>query len=381
MRKKMRNVILILLLSVVVGICGCSSPIKTEKKDSTRWSNNHAWQWYNDQPWLVGCNFTPSTAINQLEMWQEDTFDLETIDRELGWLNAIGMNFVRVYLHDMLWTQDKEGLLERIEKFLQVAERHNVKVMFVLLDSCWNPRPQLGTQPEPMPHVHNSGWVQSPHIDLLKDPNRYDELKDYIVGVVGKFKNDDRVLLWDIYNEPGNINGPAFRANELENKQDLALQLMNKLFQWAREVQPSQPVSVCVWNWDKKKGNDFRSLNKFALENSDIVTFHIYSDAEKAQSQTMELVKYGRPIICTEYLARTKENTFETMLPFFKKNKIGACNWGFVAGKTQTQYPWESWDKKFTAEPAIWFHDILRPDGTPFDQNEIDLIKTLRRSK
>ena len=377
----MKNLILISLSAIVFGICGCSSEMRTEKKESTRWSNKQAWQWYDSQPWLVGCNFSPSTAINQLEMWQEDTFDLETIDRELGWLNAIGMNFVRVYLHDMLWTQDKEGLLGRIEKFLQVAEKYNVKVMFVLLDSCWNPRPQLGRQPEPMPHVHNSGWVQSPHIDMLKDPNRYDELKDYVVGILREYKNDDRVLLWDLYNEPGNVNGPAFRANELANKQELALKLMQKLFSWAREVNPSQPVSICVWNWEQKEGNDFRSLNKFALKHSDIVTFHVYTAAEKAQSKTVELVKYGRPIICTEYMARTQGNTFETMLPFFKQNKIGACNWGFVAGKTQTQYPWESWDKKYTAEPEIWFHDILRPDGTPFDQNEINLIKTLSSTK
>lgn len=377
----MRIVTIGFLMSAFLGICGCSSDVDVRRTENNRWSGRRAWEWYHDQPWLVGCNFTPSTAINQLEMWQEDTFDPETIDRELVWLNEIGMNFVRVYLHDMLWAQDQEGFLNRIEKFLQIANKHDIKVMFVLLDSCWNPRPQLGRQPEPTPHLHNSGWVQSPHIDLLKDPDRYDELKEYVVGVLRAFGDDDRVLLWDLYNEPGNINGPAFRAYELDNKQDLALQLMRKLFLWARNVNPSQPVSVCVWNWEWKKGLEVHPLNQFALEHSDIITFHTYLAPREARSKTMELVEYSRPMICTEYMSRTTGNTFAAMLPFFMQQNIGACNWGFVAGKTQTQYPWESWDRKFTAEPEIWFHDIFRPDGTPFDQNEVDLIKTLTQGK
>ena len=373
----MKNLIIILLLTVVLGICGCNLKTAYEREENGRWSGGQAWQWYQEQPWLVGCNFSPSTAINQLEMWQEKTFDLETIDRELGWVHGIGMNFVRVYLHDMLWTQDKKGFLSRIEKFLQIADKHDMKVMFVLLDSCWNPHPQLGKQPEPIPHLHNSGWVQSPHIDLMKDPSRYDELKDYVGGILSEFKNDDRVLLWDLYNEPGHTNNSSYRVYEPKNKQELALQLMKKLFEWVHEVDPSQPVSICVWNWEWKKGIDIHPLNQYALDHSDIITFHTYLSPKDAQSKSMELLEYGRPMICTEYMARATGNTFAAMLPFFKQHKIGACNWGFVAGKTQTQYPWESWNRKFTAEPKVWFHDIFRADGTPYDLEEVSLIKAL----
>src|SRR5512133_1841758 len=128
------------------------------------WPVEQAWEWYRQQPWLVGCNFIPSTAINQLEMWQADSFDMKTIDRELGWAAAIGFNSMRVFLHDLVWQADAEGFKQRIKQYLAVAERHGILTMFVFFDDCWNTDPHLGRQPEPIPGVHNSGWVQSPGV-------------------------------------------------------------------------------------------------------------------------------------------------------------------------------------------------------------------------
>src|SRR5690606_24227254 len=133
------------------------------------WSLEKANAWREDRGWLVGCNFSPSTAINQLEMWQEDTFDPETIDRELGWAEDLGFNCIRVYLHDLLWEQDSLGFLERMEAFLEISDRHQIGVMFVLFDGVWDPFPKLGVQPDPKPHLHNSGWVQSPGLEVLQD--------------------------------------------------------------------------------------------------------------------------------------------------------------------------------------------------------------------
>ena len=103
-------------------------------------------------PWSFGCNFIPSTAINQLEMWQADTFDPETIDRELGWAAGIGMNLVRVYLHDLLWLDDKNGFLERMERFLEIASSHGIKAMFVFFDDCWRDEFKSGKQ------KHSGRW-------------------------------------------------------------------------------------------------------------------------------------------------------------------------------------------------------------------------------
>ena len=339
-----------------------------------RWTVEKAGQWYAKQPWLVGTNFTPSSAINQLEMWQSETFNIEIISRELGWSAKMGMNTHRVFLHDLLWQQDSEGFLKRIEQFLSVADKNKIKIMFVLCDSVWNPRPSLGVQPDPKPHVHNSGWVQSPHIDILTDIKKQNMLESYYKGIIGRFKNDPRVLIWDLYNEPGNRNGED--GITVEEKEDIGLIMLKKMFIWARDVNPSQPLTAGVWmnEWIGPKATE---INRFMLVNSDIITFHGYHSLDRMKERVGSIKPFGRPLICTEYMARTADSTFKEHLPYFKANKIGAYNWGFVAGKTQTQYPWESWEKKYTAEPEVWFHDILRPDGTAYDQNEVEFIKKI----
>ncbi len=339
-----------------------------------QWTVGKAEKWYANQPWLVGTNFTPSSAINQLEMWQPETFDLETISRELGWSAEMGMNTHRVFLHDLLWQQDSEGLIKRIDQFLAVANKYKIRIMFVLCDSVWNPRPQLGIQPDPKPHVHNSGWVQSPHIDILTDIKKQNTLEGYYKGIIGRFKDDPRVLIWDLYNEPGNRNGED--GISLKEKEDIGLIMLRKMFIWAREINPSQPLTAGVWvnEWVGPKATE---INRFMLANSDVITFHGYHSIDRMKERVGSIKPFGRPLLCTEFMARTADSTFQEHLPYFKANKIGSYNWGFVAGKIQTQYPWESWQKEYTAEPEIWFHDIIRPDGTAYDQDEVDLIKSI----
>ena len=86
-----------------------------------RWSETEANAWYDAQPWRVGCNFVPSTAINQLEFWSADSFDAPTLERELGWAHDVGFDTLRVYLHDLAWTQDPTGFLDRLDHFLGLA--------------------------------------------------------------------------------------------------------------------------------------------------------------------------------------------------------------------------------------------------------------------
>ena len=347
-----------------------------EAATAGQWTPERANQWYATMPWLVGCNFSPSTAINQLEMWQADTFDPATIDRELGWAEDLGFTSVRVFLHNMLWEQDSKGLIERMEKFLQIADKHHVGVMFVLFDGVWDPFPKLGKQRDPKPGLHNSGWVQSPPQEVLKDPSRLDSLKPYVQGVVGHFKDDKRVHVWDVYNEPDNRNNSSYGKFEPTNKGDLALNLLRKAYGWIREVKPSQPISSGVWvvpNFlDVKK---LRPWEKFQLEASDVITFHAYTPLDETKKCVQALRRYGRPIICTEYMARPQGSTFDPNLAYFKQEKVGAYNWGFVAGKTNTIYPWDSWKKPYASEPPVWFHDIFRADGTAYRPEEVAYIK------
>ncbi len=364
-----------LMLSVAMLFAGgCTS---MARKSAPQWSAEQANAWYAEKPWLVGCNFSPSTAINQLEMWQLETFDVATIDRELAWAKKLGFNSVRVYLHHLLWQRHARGLLQRMERFLYLADQHHIGVMFVLLDGVWDPYPQLGPQPEPIPHIHNSGWVQSPGVEILRDPARHDELKGYIKGVVGHFRKDPRVHAWDIFNEPDNRNDPAYVQFEPENKAELSLMLLKKAFAWAREARPTQPITAGVWAGDWSSDEKLSEINRFMLEHSDIITFHSYADLTETKKRVEALKRYGRPMLCTEYMARPAGSTFASILPYFKQEGIGAYNWGFVAGKTQTIYPWDSWTKAYGSEPPVWFHDIFRPDGTPYDPQEVTLIQRL----
>ena len=341
------------------------------------WSLERANEWQEEKGWLIGCNFTPSTAINQLEMWQEDTFDPETIERELGWAEDLGFNSIRVYLHDLLWEQDSSGMLERMEEFLKIADSHDIGVMFVLFDGVWHPYPKLGTQPEPTPHVHNSGWVQSPGLDVLKDSTQDARLERYVKGIIGHFAQDDRVHVWDIFNEPDNPNVSAYGDIESKDKAELALRLLKKSFGWAREVNPSQPITSGVWRGDYSDPDQLAPMDEFMINNSDIITFHQYEGPEEFRKVMTSLQQYGRPLLCTEYMARGNASTFTDILPIMKENEIGAYNWGFVAGKSQTIYPWDSWTKTYTAEPELWFHDIFRENGEPYKEEEVQLIREL----
>ena len=345
---------------------------------TSRWTEEKAKTWYSQQPWLVGSNYIPTDAINQLEMWQASTFNPGQIDKELGWAEDMGMNTMRVFLHDLLWQENPAGFKERVDKFLEISSRHHIKPLLVLFDSCWDPNPKLGMQHPPVPGVHNSGWVQSPGASALKDPAQQERLKAYVVGVVGAFANDSRVLGWDLWNEPSNTNEGSYHKQELKNKPQIVEEMLPKVFSWAREARPSQPLTSGVWDIDFMKGTSPTKTQQIQLDNSDVITFHNYGWPESFEKEVIFLQKFNRPIFCTEYMARGAGSTFDTVLPVAKKYKVGAINWGFVAGKTQTYYPWDSWRHPYIVdEPAVWFHEVLHPDGKPYREAEVKLIHDL----
>ena len=346
-----------------------------------RWTEQRANDWYSRQPWFVGSNYIPATAINQLEMWQADTFDPQRIDLELGWAQSIGLNTMRVFLHDLLWQQDAPGFRKRIDTFHTIADKHHIRILFVLFDSCWDPYPHLGKQREPRPGVHNSGWMQSPGANALKDPAQLPRLEAYVKSVVGAFANDPRILGWDVWNEPGGTNEGSYENQELPNKRDLVRAMLPKAFAWAREAGASQPLTSGLWDGDWASPEKMDPIQKIQLEQSDVLSFHNYSKPDDFLKHVEELQKFHRPILCTEYMARPEGSTFEGILPIAKKYKIAAINWGLVAGKTQTWLSWDSWQKPYTdRQPAQWFHEIFRTDGTPYRQEEVDFIRQITHS-
>ena len=355
---------LIILLVLFAG-CRNSSPTELVAERQTArdiWSAEKAQQWYDQRPWLLGADFLPSSAINQLEMWQKETFDTATINRELGWAQSIGMNSMRVYLHHLAWEVDPAGFKERVDQYLDIADKRNISTLFVFFDDCWNPTYKAGKQPEPKPGIHNSGWVRDPGDLLHSDTTLFVTLEKYVKDVLQHFRDDERIVLWDLYNEPGNSG--------YGNK---SMPLLKKVFQWAREVNPSQPLSVGVWN------KELTDLGKYQLENSDVITYHNYMDKQTHQQWIDSLQAFGRPLICTEYMARTRNSLFKDILPLLREENVGAYNWGLVSGKSNTIYAWDT-PMPDGREPKVWFHDIFRKDGTPFDVAEVKLIEEVSLS-
>lgn len=360
-------------------LSACSNQSENVNRDPERgiWTAEEANAWYARQGWLVGPNYTPATAINQLEMWQEDTFDPETIDKELGWAKELGMNTARVYLHDLPYEQDSTGFIDRIDHFLRLADKHGIRPLLVFFDSCWDPFPVAGKQRAPKPHVHNSGWVQSPGQHALKDSTQYPRLERYVKGIVAHFADDDRILGWDVWNEPDNMTGPSYEAVEIKDKVSYVLPLLERAFEWARSANPSQPLTSGVWAGNWSSDSTLKPIERLQIEQSDVISFHNYDTPDDFEKRIQQLQRYGKPILCTEYMARPNGSTFAGFLPIAKKHNVAMFNWGFVDGKTQTIYPWDSWTKTYTAEPPLWFHDIFRGDGTPYKQEEVELIKDL----
>lgn len=369
-----------LKISFVIGLLGFLS-MNQALAQPAPWTPAKANAWYAKQPWLFGSNYNPASAINELEMWQADTFDPAQIDKELGWAEAMGVNTLRVFLHDLPWQQDPQGFTKRIGQFLDICQKHKIRPMLVLFDSCWDPFPKSGRQREPTPGVHNSGWMQSPGAEALTDVSQYPRLEAYVKGVVGAFKNDSRVLMWDVWNEPDNTNTSSYGKWEPKNKVEIVNRMLPRVFAWVRTANPSQPVTAGVWmvrkDADWGKPETWNPTEKICLENSDVITFHNYDGAASLENSITSLKTHKRPIICTEFMARSNGSRFQTHLPVAKKHNVGMVNWGFVAGKTQTHLPWDSWEKPYVdgREPSVWFHEILKPDGSPIDGNEIEAIK------
>jgi hypothetical protein len=325
------------------------------------WSIEKANEWYQQHPWMAGADYIPATAINQLEMWQAETYDPATIDKELGWAEGIGFNTMRVFLHSIAWKQDPQGFKKRVDNFLALCAKHHIEPMLVFFDDCWNKVPKAGVQPEPKPGIHNSGWMQDPGQAASIDPSNFPELEKYVKDVMTSFAHDKRILLWDLYNEPGN-----------SGKKDSTMALLQKTFEWARAVNPDQPISAGLWDWG------FEKLNAFQALNSDIITYHNYDEPAQHLRVIQLLKAFGRPLICTEYMARVRNSRFVNILPLLKKENVGAINWGFVSGKTNTIYAWDT-PIADGSQPNEWFHDIFFKDGKPYREDEVNFIKKLTK--
>ena len=328
-----------------------------------KWSIEKANEWYKNIGWVVGFNYVTSTAVNSTEMWQFDTFDIETINKELAVAAEMGFNSCRVFLQFLVWESERNGFLDTFDKFLAIACKHGISVMPILFDDCAfsGNEPFLGKQHDPVTGVTNSRWTPSPGSVIADDPEKIGVLEEYVQSIVKRFGDDSRVLMWDVYNEPGN-NGRGEKS----------ILFLQNAFDWVRKCDPVQPVTAGAWDRDKQTAWDTECL---AL--SDVISFHDYESIGRTKEHVAFLREFERPIFCTEWLLRQNNNTFMIHLEFFKKNNISAYNWGLVEGKTQTYLSWVQENNPVEGLPDLWQHDLFYKDLTPYNPNEIDLIKKL----
>ena len=347
-----RLLILILFLSA-------NSAVNAQKPGE-QWSTEKAWKWYQETPWICGFNYIPANAINYTAMWDKTSFSPELIDKELTLAEGVGFNTLRAVLQFAVWENDPAWFRETFRKFLSICASHNIKVMPSFFDDCVfgkNIDPAIGKQPEPVEGWYAWAWSPSPGHTIVKDTASYFRLEKYVKDIMGAFRNDPSIIAWDLYNEPS--------VSALENKSYL---LVRKVFQWAREVGPLQPLTVGYWNGDK-------ALDDIIFENSDIITFHCYSEKEQLINLITELKKQGRPLICTEWLNRPLGSTVESVLPVFFRENVGCLHWGLINGKTQTQLPWGHRPADLPYK-RIWQHDLYTDDYKEYSSYEIKVFKS-----
>jgi hypothetical protein len=337
------------------------------------WTPERAQAFSRERGWRLGCNFVPSSASNQIEMWREESFDLPTIERELDFAAGLGFTSLRVFLHDLVWQEDAVGMVSRFDAFLTAASARGLGILPVFFDGVWNPHP------EPRHRVHNAGWVQSPGAEVLSSSSRQDGLEPYVTAIIDRFRDDDRIDGWDLFSEPDNPN-PAYRAEEIADEAERSLELLRKVMAWARAVAPSQPLTIGVFQGSWSEGEGYSDVNRFSLENSDVLSYHWYSTLDEEQKRVAALRRFDRPILCTEFMARGMGNRFDPHLGWKHDAGVGAYCWGMVQGRIQTEYSWDSWFKDYDAERELWFHDVLRPDGRPYDAEEVAYIRSLAGS-
>lgn len=351
-----------------------------------QWSTEQAWQWWSKQPWLRGFNYLPRTAVNWTEMWQRETFDLPTIRQELAWAREVGYNTLRTNLPFIVWQVDRDGLIARIDDFLAVAAAEGICVMLTPMDDCGfsGDHPYLGPQKEPVENLHNSQAAASPGRNVVMDITQWCELERYIKDVVGMFAQDERILVWDLYNEP--TNRGIFRGPNQHEEFDPAMEpyshhLMELAFSWAREANPCQPLTVCAWHAANHFSPDdpifTHPTDLRAMALSDVISFHAYQSLELLEKSLEIVATYDRPLLCTEWLARHAKSFMHEQLPIFKERKIACYQWGLVKGRTQTHLPWPNIQRAVPEYADTWFHDLLKADGSPYDEREVALIQSL----
>ena len=323
-----------------------------------------------DLPFLFGGNYVSANAGSQLHFWSRDGFKPKIIDAELAAAQKLGINTLRVFLHDLHFAHDPRGFKSRIDEFLSITAAHGIKPMFTIFDSCWD-QPVLGKYADPKPSTHNPSWVQSPGSAILKSPVLFAELQPYVEWVMEEIVSDPRSLpIADLWNEPDNEGGRATGEGVQKNRSPIVAPLLLQVFAWARKANPDIVLTSGIWNGGACRQAELEGcLNETEIVQracSDLPSFHSYcSPCEFADRiDWLETDDEGnkRPVLCSEWMQRGdfqpgSSNTIENLLPLQRDRLMGSMMWGLFSGATQTDVPWSNF------VTGIPHHDLFGRDG------------------
>ncbi|MEK0316788.1 sialidase family protein [Cohnella sp. 56] len=355
------------------------------------WSTDKAWNWYQKQGWIVGCNYVPGNCINTTEIWQAYNHDKvrTVIEKELALAAYTGINSIRMLLPYEVWQHQHDGFMSRFDAFLDLIEAYGITLMPIFFDDCGRGpvefasggQPRFGKQPDPVPG-HHGGYPPrqvvhsvNPTYHMADNRDNWPEMERFVRELVGKYRQDTRILAWDIWNEPGNSGSGGY------GNVNKSLEAMEAAFAWAREMDPVQPLTAAPWDFyhdyfERCSPGELTPIELRAVELSDVVSFHYYGPLARSEQLIEAFKAHGRPLFMTEWLHRPFNNEVKEHLPLFKREGIACYHWGLVNGKTQTHEPWD-WIMDMDLDFSAWQHDLYKPDGSPYRHAEIELFRSL----
>lgn len=357
----------------------------------TRWTKEQAWDWYNARPWVMGVNYVPAITLHGIELFQEDTHEevMQSVRREFTLMQDVGINSVRVFLPFNVWYHDREKFFERMDRFLAELDAHGVTMMPVIFNDCVGFRkPDDVTPPRPGGWQHYdigchggqkadnafSGETRRVAWILWDEPEWRPVLEEYERALIGRYRDDPRIYCWDLWNEPGN-----------SNRHDMSIPYLRRAFEIGRELDPIQPLTAAPWSYPADYGvnpdADVEPIQRVALDESDIVTFHNYECIERVRNVIAGIEREGRPMLNTEWLNRVLDNMVQDNLPLYHEKRIGSYSWGLVAGKSQHFLPWDNLWSNRSLPLQRWQHDLFDTYHTAYDPEELAIMRRLSPKK
>ena len=346
-----------------------------------KWSKEKANEWYKKQGWLRGCNFIGSDCTNRLDMWQSYKSEekLVTADKELALCDKIGFNTVRLWMNFDVYYKEKNSYMDILEKYISLCDKHHQKVMIVLAYEEDLPRGEVFVAKEMGEQKYalgeHQGRIPLEKEEIEKTPYHYLEYKELhdifiemVKNIVSKYANDERVLCWNIFNEPGIMIG------------ERNIPLLKELFEVVRSYNPIQPLCADIWR-GLNEGKIKSAEEQLAYDLSDVISFHSYLPYSLLVEELHYHLKDGRPVLLTEWLHRINHNNIFEIYPLLYLNNVANYCWGFVVGKTQTHEPWpHMWDEYYNGiitdfDFTKWQHDLFRPNLRPYDPREIKVLE------